>query len=58
MLSRVYRAVLCVTVQCRAVPCATIDLERTVMHGTSRLGIPGEGYGEERVVGTRGKVHN
>ena len=28
------------------------------MDGTSRLGFPGEGYGEERVVDTRGKVYD
>ena len=39
-------------------PCATRDLDRTVLHGTSRRGVPGERKREERVVGTRSKVYN
>ena len=58
-------ALLCITVHHRALPCitvplpcGTIDLDFTVMDGTSRLGIPGEGYGEERVVDTQDKVYD
>ena len=55
----------CSTGQCRAlpnttvpVPCGTIDLASTVVHGISKSGIPGEWNSEEVVVGTRGKVYN
>ena len=49
-----YRALPCITVHYRAI---AVRYHRSGLH-TSRLGIPGEGYGEERVVDTQDKVYN